>query len=458
MLAKPERIVDREREWTALARFIEERGRLALLYGPRRVGKSFLLEGLSEATGGVRYQAIVGIRGTQLADFGDALGEWLGAGPLRLESWADAFARVARLELPFLAIDELPYLLEPAPELPSVLQRYVDSAAGPPLILSGSALSVMSELAAASAPLHGRAAAMIVPGCLVGRDLAALWGTENPLSLLWIDSALGGLPGYRPTVRPPQGDLDAWMVDDVLHPGSALLDAAQADLAELPAPMALRGIYRSILSVIASGEHSFGAIARVAGIPSGALSRPLRALERAGLVSRTEDVLRARRDRYELADAHLRFWLAVIEPNRSVLAAGGATSLWPRLASTTWRSQVLGPRWEEIVREHLRRGAEERIGSPDVVGGTSVSERAGRRRHELDVVALREGRVIAIGEAKLRRLDARDLERLLHLRELLGAPEAEIVLASATGFAQELERNPALTMVDPARVYGISAG
>lgn len=454
MLVKPQSLVDRDPEWAALERFVERRQRLAVVYGPRRVGKSFLLDALCAAARGYRYQAIAGVAAGQLADFGRELGEWLGAGPLRLEGWADALARLERLDRPFVALDELPYLTEVTPELPSLLQRYVDAGAGPALILAGSALSTMSELVEARAPLYGRAASIVVPAPLAGADLAALWQTPDPLAALWVDAALGGLPGYRPLLAPPGPELEAWMTAEVLAPGSPLLDAAEADLADLRDPPALRGVYRAILAALAAGERSFGAISRVAGLPSGALSRPLAALQRAGLVERVPDLLRARRDRYELADPHLRLWLAIIAPNRARLQAGAAAEVWARLGETTWPSQVLGPRWEAVARAHLARAGEELAGPFDAVGASAVSDRVQRRSHEVDLIAMRGGRVAALGEAKLRRLGAADLERLLRIRDLLDAPQAKIVLASATGVDPSLTARPDLIAIEPADVYG----
>ena len=455
MLAKPPELVGRDREWKALERFAERRQRLAVVYGPRRVGKSFLLDALCEATGGFRYQAIAGVAATQLADFGRELGDRLGAGPLRLDGWADALDRLARVEAPFVALDELPYLIEVTPELPSLLQRYVDGKAGPSLILTGSARSVMSDLVDARAPLYGRAGAVVVPAPLAGADLAALWETRDPLAALWIDAALGGLPGYRPLVAPPGHDLDAWMCEELLAPGSPLLDAAEADLAGVPDLPALRGPYRAILGAIAAGERTFTVICRVAGLPTGALSRPLAALQRAGLVERVPDPLRARRDRYELANPHLRLWLAVIAPNGSRLQAGGARQVWARFGETGWRSQLLGPRWEAVARAHVARGgAEDRLGAVDVVGATTVPDRTARRSREVDLVATRAGRIVAIGEAKLRALGAADLDRLLLIRALLEAPDASIVLASATGVEPAVAARSDVIAIEPADVYG----
>lgn len=453
MLVKPQSLIDREPEWAALQRFVERGQRLAVLYGPRRIGKSFLLDAVCEAAGARRHQAITGVPATQLADFARQLGSWLGVGELRLDGWADALERLSRLPAPFVAIDELPYLTDASPELAGVLQRYLDAGAGPSLILAGSALSVMSDLVSARAPLYGRAGTVIVPAPFAGAHLRELWQTDDALAALWIDAALGGRPGYRPLLASPGDDLDAWMTDELLAAGSPLLDAAEADLAEIPDPAPLRGVYRAILGAIAAGERTFSSISRVAGLPSGALSRPLAALQRAGLVKRVPDPLRARRDRYELADPHLRLWLSIVAPNRSLLQAGRARQVWDRVRETTWRSQVLGPRWEAVVRDHVAGGAVVRIGAVDAVGVSAVSDRAAKRTHELDVLALGAGRVLALGEAKLRKLGRDDLARLLHIRNLIGAPDATIVLASAAGVELPSDAPSNVITIEPADVY-----
>ncbi|HEV7400589.1 MAG TPA: hypothetical protein VGN84_10015 [Solirubrobacterales bacterium] len=65
---------------------------------------------------------------------------------------------------------------------------------------------------------------------------------------------------------------------------------------------------------------------------------------------------------------------------------------------------------------------DERVGPIDVVGATVVADPARKRSHEVDLLAVRNGRVVALGEAKLRKLGAADLERLLRIRDLLNAP------------------------------------
>jgi hypothetical protein len=233
---------------------------------------------------------------------------------------------------------------------------------------------------------------------------------------------------------------------------SALLDAAEAALLDLPG-VSIRGLYRAILGAIAAGERTFSSISRVAGQSSGALTRPLAALERSGLVTRVPDPLRARRDTYDLADPHLRMWLAIIGPYRSLLQAGRGEEVWQRVRDTTWRSQVLGPRWESVVRAHVARSSAGVAGPIDLVGSTTVSDRAARTTHEVDVVAVRGRDVVAIGEAKLRHLGLADLDRLRRIRDLLTAPNAQILLASAQGIDDDARNAADVTTIEPADVY-----
>ncbi len=120
------------------------------------------------------------------------------------------------------------------------------------------------------------------------------------------------------------------------------------------------------------------------------------------------------------------------------------------MGETTWPSQVLGPRWEGVARAHLAK----RLNSVDIVGATVVADPVRRRNHEVDLLAVRDGQVVALGEAKLRKLGPADLERLMRIRDLLKAPKAKIVLASATGVDLEMGRSSGVIAIEPADVYG----
>lgn len=149
----------RAHEWKRLHEFVSEPSSdaaLGLVWGRRRVGKSFLLERLAKETGGFYYHALRGSSGEALRDLGEALGARAGAGaPLALRNWEHAVELLMALGQDgtrLVVLDEFPYLLEHTPELDAILQRHFGP--GHPsrtttqtrLILCGSAISVMSNL------------------------------------------------------------------------------------------------------------------------------------------------------------------------------------------------------------------------------------------------------------------------------------------------------------------------
>lgn len=76
MVAKPEHVFDREREWAGLTRFVTNPHGGALLgvvSGRRRQGKSFLLEALTSATGGLYFPALEETEAVSLRAFATAL-------------------------------------------------------------------------------------------------------------------------------------------------------------------------------------------------------------------------------------------------------------------------------------------------------------------------------------------------------------------------------------------------
>ena len=176
LLAKPDDVVDRDREWDLLAEFLTDPDpamRLGIVSGRRRHGKSYLLQALSEQVGGL-YVTAVREEGRlpAIRRFSDAVAAHAGLRPgsLRLTDWRDVLSNalevVARSPHPLLVIDELPYLLQHSPEIPGLLQQLYDerqrgtrsgAGPGPRLILCGSAMSVMHELLSGTKPLRGRA-------------------------------------------------------------------------------------------------------------------------------------------------------------------------------------------------------------------------------------------------------------------------------------------------------------
>ena len=399
-----DRIEERERLERVLA--LPE-GCLACLYGRRRIGKSRLLEEVLSGREGVVVHVAdrsdAALQRARLAR--DMSARLAGFDRVSYPDWGALFDRWRR-EAPagsVLVIDELPYLVERAPELPSVLQRVADGlrVSGQKLLLCGSSQHMMQGLLLKpDEPLYGRA-----------RELFGL----GPISFGWTRRAFprlsvwerfmryavwGGVPRYWEVC---QGERDLWETvrrqvfspqglfhdepDFLLH--DDLADAVQA---------------ASVLALIGQGVARLSEIAARLHVPATSLTRPLRRLVELGLV--LKDVpfgaleKGGKKTLYRIADPFLHFWYAFALPNYSD----------PYYLSTEEeRAAILGPfnvhlggAWEQMVREGLRR-------YPLPEGGgrwRKVSRWWGtgldHAPMEIDVVAESvDGKTLLVGEAKL---------------------------------------------------------
>lgn len=482
-LERPEGLFDRAREWALLAQFVRDprpEPLLAVVSGRRRQGKSFLLRRLVERTGGFYHQALQQEPRPALARLGRALADDLGSRAALdlpdLPSAVAALADLARTGPRLVVLDELPYLTARAPELPSALQLLIDegrAAGGPPvrLVVCGSAISVMGGLLAGDAPLRGRALRTVVLTPFTFRDTARFWGVDvdPPLAFL-LSAVLGGTPGYRDLAPAPTRaeEFTDWLVESVLDPSSALFHEDEWLLGEEPR-LTDRTLYLSVLGAIAGGATTESTVAAELGRDRVAVQHPVRVLRDAGFLAVEQDALRQRRPRLRLVDPLVRFSQVVTRPDRARYEDRRAHETFVA-ARPRFRSNVLGPRLEELSREFTSlHAAEETTGGPvGRVASTVVDDPGGRTRHEVDVVALAPGsgerrpRVRLLGEAKLRRLGLADLERLERVRALVGArgradvATARLALFSAEGFAGELvataRARPDVELIDLERL------
>jgi hypothetical protein len=468
---RPGWLFDRGGEWSALGDFVEDAGRLAVVWGPRRAGKSTLLAALAEAVGGLYYEAVRQDAPLSLADFGAAVGAWLGARGVRYDSWTEALEAVLSLPgCPVVVLDEFGYLCESSPELPSVLQRALDRSrrtggrlAG--IALCGSAVTQLSHLLDRDQPLFGRAQLALVIDAFDFREAASFWGVgDDPRLALQLHAVLGGLPGYRDVVVQGPAScaaFDGWVVRRVLSSSSPLLED---DTMVLSAAGLEAGVYRSILTAVARGDRTPSSVASRTGRSASSLVRPFDRLVEAGMLLRVADPLQTRRSRYELADPFIAFHDAIVRPQRVRLRRRCGDEVWAESAPV-WRAGVLGPHFERVCRSAVERyGAEFGLDGPVRVGPSVVPDARRRQGREVDVVVTSpDGRVRALGEAKHTSgpVGRATLDRLEEIRSVLAHPadrSCRLLLFSARGFSAELRRATAgrrdVELVDLARLYG----
>jgi len=408
---------DRTKELGRLTRALDHQdGSLVCLYGRRRLGKSRLIRHLlrgrasavyhvcDERDAAIQRSALSEEMGRVLPDFeAVTYPSW---DSLLRRWWDDAPARSV------LALDEFPYLVASAPEIPSLMQKLVDShhLKSRHVILCGSSQRMMLGLLLdASAPLFGRSREIIRLAPLGIDHLPSALGLRRPSQVIAHYCIWGGVPRYWELAAEYS---DMWeAVEDllldpmgVLHrePASLLLDAHR-EIARAA----------SLLSLVGQGCHRVSEIAGRIGVPATSLSRPLSRLMELGYLTRevpfAAPARSSKRTFYRIQDPFLRFWFRFVEPNRSLLEAGQVRTVL-RQIRRDW-PQFLGQGWEDLARASV----------PDL----DIDDRQwlpaarwwgkGRdgRNLELDIVAAAEGEPdqVLVGEAKssLRGRDVREL-------------------------------------------------
>ena len=245
-------MIGRRAEWARLADFAtsdQAHGSLGLLWGRRRIGKSFLLQALVEQAGGFYYEAVRGSKGEALRDLGAKLGLFAGSGaPLALEDWegaVQALLALGRDGRVVVVLDEFPYLLEHSPELESVIQRALgarSSSRAPGqarLILCGSAPSVMRKLLSGTAPLHGRAGMGLQMSPFDFRVTRELHAVADFATAHRTYCVIGGVPAYAREMvggdlPRSKRDFDRWVCQRVLSLGAPLFSEIPLMLSEDP--------------------------------------------------------------------------------------------------------------------------------------------------------------------------------------------------------------------------------
>lgn len=466
-MQKPSHVFDRDDDWDALVDFAADpqpRATLGVVSGRRRQGKTYLLSALAAELGGFYFEAAQGTEAESLRMLGAEVARRIGApAPLSFADWYDALAAVFGIagDSPTLVvIDEFPYLMKANPALPSLLQRAIDQHAQggrtslARVLICGSAMSVMGSLLAGTAPLRGRAGLELIIQPFDYRLAAQFWGVTDPKLAAMLHAVVGGTPAYRREfVRDdaPSGmaDFDSWVERTVLNPRRPLFREARYLLAE-ETDVRDAALYNSVLAAIAAGNATRGGIANYLGRRAADISHPLTVLEDSRLIAREPDAFRDGRSQYLIAEPLIAFYQAVMRPEWRSLELGEAGRVWSD-AKPRFESQVMGPHFEKLCREHAMLAGSELFGSPaGRVSAGTVADPDNRTQIQVDVVALAPSqpaqpkKLLALGEAKWGDvLDMRHLSRLRRARNLLAAKgfdteDTVLIGYSGAGFDEQL--------------------
>ena len=401
--------LDRIDERARLERFLSaEEGAMACLYGRRRIGKSRLLDevldGRHDVVSYCADQSEAALQRLRMAeDFSRLI---VGFADVEYRDWRRFFERWQR-DAPkgsVMVIDELPYLVEKSPELPSILQKIADDLrkTGQKIIICGSSQRMMQGLVLAeNEPLYGRCRIIMKLEPISYKWLKQAFPNESVFARFANYAVLGGVPRYWEVCR-DYSDLRTMLRDEVFsyqglfhgEPSFVLKDdlegAAQAT---------------SVLSLIGSGVQRPAEMASRLQLPQTALGRPLKRLLDLGLVYRDipfgAEIKGNKKTLYKISDPFLRFWYAFVLPHYS-----DRSFLTRKQDEEVFNNQFrlfLGQAWEELVRDSLLAYRLPGIDCDWRKVGRWWGSGVNRQPMEVDIVAESfDGKTLLIGEAKLK--------------------------------------------------------
>ena len=388
--------VDRDAVLEVLERELSEPGfRVVIIYGRRRVGKTWLATVLLQRVRGQYVFVPEGDEGTLLRWVASKLSGV--CGDINSDSWEGLTKGLtscaSRLGGLVLVIDEFQRL---GKGFASHLQALIDAYPDAPLklVLLGSAVSVIERLAGPLGPLYGRCVTVKLGG--FGFLESYVYLREKVGASVHDAFRLYALFGGTPYNLALTESTD-YLLEALKHIHSRYGRLYEEPLHLLASETRELGVYVSILAAIASGKNSFSRLAQVVRRTS--LIKYLEVLRGLGLVKRVvpagENPLRTKKAKYLITDPFWDYWFKAIYPRRDEAEVTGQV----RVDNELLRNH-LAHWFEEVARELLSKTLK------------SPVKPWWSKETEVDAVAL-TGEGAMLYEVKYAKVDERTAEREL---------------------------------------------
>jgi uncharacterized protein len=373
---------------------------MAVLYGRRRVGKTFLLQHVLEQADvtTVYFAATQDLSEAELLRFIEALQPVLPADLAVPKTWSQALDALvdASVDTPIaVVLDEVPYLVGSNKAWPSILQRAWDRAVnlGRPchlaLFLTGSAIATMTKIVSSGGALFERPDEILRLEPFDLPTATTFTGFDDAVKAVECYAACGGYPLLH-----RRWNTDETATQNLVRLAGDPTGALATNASTLLLDLGDAAIYRRLLSAIGRGSTKFGEITSHVGQR---VDSALEILLRGGYLRRSTPIGESRRTApmWEIADTYLRFWFAVVERDYQLIEGGQGSAVLAR-NEPSWKTTVENT-FENEARRHLIRASESGELASMIVGRWWTSR---PRRAEVDVVGIAGNRWSLVGEVK----------------------------------------------------------
>ncbi len=461
-----DQIIDREAEQERLNELSDaDEPRLALIYGRRRVGKTYLLTHMWSRKQAFYFTASAVTPEQNRRQLIASISEWSGREhhPEDYPSWRTAFRLLFSLESEgnlVVVLDEFQYFGESDADLVRVtsqLNAVWEGAERPLLlVLSGSAVRTMRALDTGGAPLYGRLAwkAKLEPFDYL--DTSRMAPFESLRDRAYTYGVFGGMPRYLDSIEPDRS-LEENIARLMLSPRGDVRGQVETAILQ---EQGLRDVhkYAGLLRAIGSGRTELSDIADRAGLAKHTSVRDkIQRLVDLGYVERGRnfDAGRTTPWRYRLEDPAFRFYYEFVTRYETALETNAAEDVWDAHIAPQLDT-YMGHLFEGIVEQayHRLRGRR----GLDIVSEWGRWEGVDRARKsvEMDIVSRLAGGGMLTGAIKWNRTPIGIEVHRDHLRDLQRIADAgnawaheaqrgdsKLLYVAAGGFEDDFEAEAA---------------
>ncbi len=371
-----------------------------VVYGRRRCGKSTLLKRVLNESD-IYFMADQAESPQQIALLAQSIATRIpGFDQVRYPDWESLFNMLNnRLINPItLCLDEFPYLVKSAPQLPAIIQKLIDKGDNRfHLIICGSSQQLMQGLIIDStAPLYGRADLILrikpmkIPYLQEVLQCSAVEAVTE-------FSVWGGVPRYWELRQQEILFTDALKT----HLFSSLGILIEEPLRLFIDDMRDTTQSYTILSLIGNGVHRLSEIAARLEKPSTSLAGPLDRLIQLGYIERElpfgENPKNSKKSYYRISDPFMSFYFTYVLPNRSLIELDKGDVVMNQVVQRL--SGYTSYWWEKLCRQAI--SGSEINGYTFGLAQSWWGNVTKTERIEIDLIAeSTDGKALLIGECK----------------------------------------------------------
>lgn len=401
--------IGREKELQELEKRYKSSGfQFVVIYGRRRIGKSFLIKHFIQKYNSIYFVATEQNERNLLKSFSNSIKEQISkkhdfVGDFN--DWEQAFDYLAKISLKIrliFVIDEYPYLAKSFPAISSILQKVIDERfinSKLFLILCGSSMSfIEKQVLGYESPLYGRRTAQIKLKQMQYYEAIKFFTKWENEEKLLAYSVCGGVPQYLSFFSKYKTLKDA-IINELLNVDAHLYEEPESLLKqELREP----ALYNSILSALAGGKNKLNELADATGKSSNLLVTYLKNLISLEIVDKSLPVEEnnVKKTIYKITDNLYGFWYAFIQSYSSILQVRTPEEIFEKKIKP-FLPDYFGKIFERICLQYLMKQMEignisefyEHFGS---WWGTNPQK---RQSEEIDIVMTNKTNIL-LGECK----------------------------------------------------------